>query len=68
MNTFVAVLWTDSVFVVDLMITLGFPHMERVCISDDGFGSFVKTENFYILPPACFCHFYMFVMNKLFYS
>lgn len=43
-------------------------RMEWVCISDDGFGSFVQTGNFYILPPGCFCHFYMFVMNKLFYS
>lgn len=43
-------------------------HMERVCISDDGFRSFVQTGNFYILSPGCLCHFYMFVMNKLFYS
>lgn len=27
-----------------------------------------KLENFISLPPGCFCHFYMFVMNKLFYS
>ena len=43
-------------------------HMEWVCISDDGFRSFVQTGNFYILSPGCFCHFYMFVMNKMFYS
>lgn len=43
-------------------------HMEWVCMSDDGFGRFVQTGNFYIWTPGCFCHFYMFVLNKLFYS
>lgn len=42
--------------------------MKWICISDDGFGSFIQTGNFYIWTPGCFCHFYMFVMNKLFYS
>lgn len=46
-------------------------HAEWVCISDDGFLEVLyKLEIFitYLVHLVVFCHFYMFVLNKLFYS
>lgn len=68
-NIFVAVLWKDPTFVLDLIIT----QMKMVIWSEYAFLVMIlevlyKLEIFISCHLVVFVIFYKFVMNKLFYS